>query len=137
MKFLSLQPQAMSTSFSKGQLTHNSSGMLSSIWILDSGGSHHMSPDSSCFTSISHLSSVPIMTTDDIPMPLAGVGYVVTPNLSLSLSKVYHISNLTLNLAFVGQLCDFGNLVTFFFAYCFVQDLRSHKLIGTCHRKGG
>ena len=84
MKFLSLQPQAMSTSFSIGQLTHNSSGMLSSIWILDSSASHHMSLDSSCFTSISHLSSAPVMTTDYIPIPLACVGYVVTPNLSLS-----------------------------------------------------
>ena len=65
------------------------------------------------------------------------VGYVVTPNLSLSLSNVYHISNITLNLASIGRLCDSGNLVTFSSCYCFVKDLQSQKLIGTGHRKGG
>ena len=85
-----------------GQLTHNSSGMAPSIWILDSGASHHMSPDSSCFTSMSHSSSIHVMTADGTPMPLAGVGFVATPNLPLSLSNVYHILNLTLILAFIG-----------------------------------
>ena len=56
---------------------------------------------------------------------------------SLSLSNVYHILNLTLNLASIGQLCDSGNLVTFSSSSCFVQDLQSHKVIGTSHRKGG
>ena len=77
------------------------------------------------------------MTTDGTPMPLAGVGYVVTHNLSLSLYNVYHILNLTLNLAFVGQLCDSGNLVTFSSSSCFVQDLQSRKLIETSHTKRG
>ena len=108
----------MSASSSIGQLTHNSSGMSYSIWILDSGASHHMSPDSSYFTSKSHSSSILVMTVDDTPMPLVGVGSVITPNLSLSI--VYHISNLTLNLASVGQLYDSGNLVTFSSSSCFV-----------------
>ena len=73
----------MYASFSVGQLTHNSSSMSSSIWILDSGASHHMSQDSSCFTSMSHSSFVPVMTADGTLMPLAGVGSIVTPNLSL------------------------------------------------------
>ena len=30
-----------------------------------------------------HLHYVHVMTVDDIPMPLAGVGSIVTPNLSL------------------------------------------------------
>ena len=85
-----------------------------------SSASHHMSLDSSYFTSMSHSSSVPVMTIDGTPMPLAGVGSIVTPNLSFSLSNVYHISNLTLNLAFIGQLCDYGNLVTFSFSCCFI-----------------
>ena len=71
--------------------------MSSSTWILDSSASHHMSSDSSCFASMSHLSFVPVMTADGTPIPLVGVGYVVTSNLSLS--NVYHIPNLTLNLA--------------------------------------
>ena len=81
----------MSASSSVGQLIHNSSGMAFSTWILDFGASHHMSPDSSCFTYMFHSSSVLVMTINGTPMPLAGVGYVVTPNLSLSLSLMFII----------------------------------------------
>ena len=45
-----------------------------------------ISPDSSCYAFMSHSSSIPVMITDDTPMPFAGVFSVVTPNLSLSLS---------------------------------------------------
>ena len=44
------------------------------------------------------------MTADGSPMPLARVGLVVTPHLSLP--NIYLIPNLKLNLASVGQLCD-------------------------------
>ena len=83
----------MYASSSVGQLTHNSSGMVPSIWILDSGAFHHMSPDSSRFTSMSHSYSIHVMTTDGTPMPLAGVGFVATPNLY----KTREISNLWKN----------------------------------------
>jgi len=56
-----------------GQLPHSSSGMSHSEWVLDSGASHHMSPDSSSFTSVSLLSSIPVMTADGTPMLLEGV----------------------------------------------------------------
>ena len=59
--------------------------MSSSTGILDFRASHHMSLDSSCFTSMSHSSSIPIMIADGTPMPLACVGFVITPNLSISL----------------------------------------------------
>ena len=108
----------MSASSFVGQLPHSSSGMSHFVWVLDSGASHHMSPDSSSFTSVSPLSSIPVMTADGSQMPLAGVGSVVTPHLSIP--NVYHNLKLTFNLAFVGQLCDSGNLVTFsfFFLLC-------------------
>ena len=41
-----------------------------------------------------------IMTIDDTPLFLVGIGFVITPYLSLL--HVYHISNLTLNLNFIG-----------------------------------
>ena len=91
--------------------------MSSSIWIFDSSASHHMSPNSSCLASMFPSSSIPIMTVDGTPMPLEGVGFIVT--LNRYLSNVYHIPKLTLNLAFVGRLCDSGNLVTFFFLLFF------------------
>ena len=84
---------------------------------------------------MSPSSSIFVMTADGTPMSLAGVGYVVTPNLSLC--NVYHILKLMLNLASIGQLCDSGDLVTFSSSSsCYVQDLESQKLIGIDHRKG-
>ena len=90
----------MSASSSIGQLPHSSSGMSHSEWVLDFGASHHMSPDSSSFTFVSPLSSIPVVTADGTPMPLAGVGFVVTPHLSLP--NIYLILNLKLNLASIG-----------------------------------
>ena len=79
-KFLSQQVQAILASSSVGQLIHNSLGMSSSMWILDYGVSHHMSPYSYCFSSMSLSSFIPIMIDDGTHMPLVGVGYAVTPN---------------------------------------------------------
>ena len=108
----------MSTSFSIGQLPHSFPGMSHSEWVLDSSVSHHISPDSSSFTSVSPLSSIPIMTTDDTPMPLVGVGSVVTPHLSFP--NVYLIPKLKLNHAFIGQICDSSDYLVMFSSsfYC-------------------
>jgi hypothetical protein len=76
------------------------------------------------------------MTADGTPMPLAGVGSVVTPHLSLF--NVYLIPKLKLNLASVAQICDSGDyLVMFSCSFCCVQDLQSQKLIGTGRRENG
>ena len=58
------------------------------------------------------LSSIPVMTADGTPIPLAGVGSVVTPQLSLP--NIYLIPKLKLNLAFVGQICDSGDYLVMF-----------------------
>ena len=86
--------------------------MSHSEWVLDSGASHHMSQDSSSFTSLSLSPFIPVMTADDTLMPLAGVGSVVTHHLSLS--NVYFILKLKLNLVFVCQLCDSGHYLVIF-----------------------
>jgi hypothetical protein len=107
-----------------GQLPHSSSGMSHSEWVLDFSASYHMSPDSSSFTYMSPLSFILVMTVDDTPMPLAGVGSVVTPHLSLP--NVHLIPKLKLNLASVGQICDSGDyLVMFSSFFCYIQDLQS------------
>jgi len=109
----------MFASSSIGQWPHSSSGMSHSEWVLDSGASHHVSPDSSSFTSVSPSPSIPVMTTDGTHMPLIGAGSVVTPHLSLS--NVYLIPNLKLNLASVGQLYYSGDyLVIFSSSFCCV-----------------
>jgi hypothetical protein len=95
-----------------------------------------MSPDSSSFTFVSHLSFIPVMTADGTPMPLTGVGFVVTPHLCLP--NVYLIPKLKLNLAFVGQICDSGDyLVMFSGSFCCLQDLQSQKLIGASRSENG
>jgi hypothetical protein len=110
--------------------------MSHSEWVLDSGASHHMSLDSSSFTSVSSSSSIPVMTADGTLMPLVGVGFVVTPHLSLP--NVYLIPNFKLNLASVGQICDSCDyLVMFSGSFCCVQDLQTQKLIGTGRREYG
>ena len=51
-------------------------------WVLDSGASNYMSPDSLSLTFVSPSPSIPVMTANDTHMPLVGVGYIVTPHLS-------------------------------------------------------
>lgn len=134
-QFLASQPHAMSASSHKGLSSSGTSGIHSSLWVLDSGASHHMSPHSKSFVSLSPNSSLSIITADGTPMPLVGVGSVVTPHVSIS--DVYYIPTLTLNLVSVSQLCESGYLVSFSSSTCFVQDPRSQKVIGTGRRQGG
>jgi hypothetical protein len=58
------------------------------------------------------------MTANDNLMPLVGVGSIVTPHLSLS--NVYFIPKLRLNLVFVDQLYDLGDylFIFLFFLLC-------------------
>ena len=71
-----------------------------------------MSPDSLSFISVSSSLFIPVMTADSTPMPLTGVGSIITPHLSLP--NVYLILKLRLNLAFVGQLCDSDDYLVIF-----------------------
>ncbi|KAL5844545.1 hypothetical protein ACOSQ3_010599 [Xanthoceras sorbifolium] len=125
----------MSVSSPIGQSPPNSSGMSSFVWVLDSGASHHMSPNSKFFVSLCPVLFTSVTTADGTPMPLAGVGSVVT--FQLSLSNIYHIPKLTMNLVSVSQLCDSSYSMFFTSTSCHVQDLQSKKLIGIGRRSGG
>jgi len=63
------------------------------------------------------------MTVDGTPMPLVGVGFVVTHYLSLL--NIYLISKLRLNLASVGQLCDSGDYLVIFSFFFIVYKICS------------
>ena len=76
-----------------------------------------MSLDSLSFAPLSPTSFISILTVDDTSLPLASISFVITPYLSLS--HVYHIPNLTLNLVSIAKLCNFGYLVFFFFYFMF------------------
>jgi len=92
--------------------------MSYSEWVLNYDASHHMSLDSSSFTSVSPSLFILVITADDTLMPLAGVGSIIKPHLSLP--NIYLILKLKLNLASVGQLCDSSNylVIFFFFLLC-------------------
>ena len=76
-----------------------------------------------------------VMSIDGTPMPLAGVGFICTPHLSLS--YVYCILKLTMNLTSMSQLCGSGYFVQFSSTSCHVQDPQSQRLIRTGRRQGG
>ncbi|KAJ9567342.1 LOW QUALITY PROTEIN: hypothetical protein OSB04_003308 [Centaurea solstitialis] len=136
-QFLASNPIAMSASMShsgSGLSSTNTSGIPSSLWILDSGASHHMSPHLISFTSLSPRSPVSVMSASSTPMQVEGVGSIVTPQLSLS--DVYYIPTLALNLVSVSQLCKTGYWVFFSDYLCCVQDPRTRKVIGIGHKLG-
>ncbi|KAL8097015.1 hypothetical protein AgCh_030193 [Apium graveolens] len=118
----------MYVSSSTGLLSIGTSSLYSSLWILDSGASHHMSPHWTSFVSFSDDSSLSIMTADGTPMSLRGVGFVVTP--TVSLFDVYYISDLKLNLVLISQICESSYLDSFSSTTCCVMDPRSQKVIG-------
>ena len=82
-----------------------SSVVSGNTWYFDSACCNHMSPDSQLFSSIiptTHASL--IQTANGSHIAANHIGSVSTP--TLSLFDTYLIPNLTLNLIFVGQLCE-------------------------------
>ncbi|KAJ9553465.1 hypothetical protein OSB04_017510 [Centaurea solstitialis] len=74
-QFLASNPIAMSASMphsGSGLSSTSTSGIPSSLWILDSGASHHMSPHLISFTSLSPRSPVSIMSASSTPMQVEG-----------------------------------------------------------------
>ncbi|GJT06742.1 retrovirus-related pol polyprotein from transposon TNT 1-94 [Tanacetum coccineum] len=122
-KFLALHPHAMSTSYSK-ELTSSFSK-----WILDSGATHHMSHILLQFISLSLNSLKSIMAANGKSMPLAGIGSVDTP--SVSLSDVYYIPSLTMNLDSVSKICDSLGDVNFSVFDYSIYDRETHEVVGT------
>lgn len=62
-----------------------------------------MSPYFPSFISLSSNSRIFAMYASATPMPIEGVGSIVTPHISLT--GVYYIPTLSLNLTSVSQLC--------------------------------
>jgi len=66
-----------------------------------------MSLDSLSFAYMSPSPFISVITVNGTLMPLTGVDFIVTPHLSLL--NIYIILKLTLNLASIGQLCNFSD----------------------------
>ena len=74
---------------------------------FDTACCNHMTPDESQFSDkapLEHL--ITIYTANGTPMLVSHKGTITSPYLSLS--NTFHIPKLSLNLLYVGQLCELG-----------------------------
>jgi len=113
----------------------SSPNISSDKWIINSGVTNHMSHHLPSFVSLSTDSSMSIATANNDSVPLSGIGTMATP--SLSLSDVYCVPGLAMNLAFVRNIYDSGYNVCFYPSVYFVQDRTSQKVIEIGRRLGG
>jgi hypothetical protein len=126
------QVQAPSSSASNPALSVTPG--ISSEWFLDSACCNHM-------TYNPHLTSahtppvLPTITTaDGSAMTVSHIGSISTPNLSVS--NVFCVPKLHLNLLSVGQLTELGLNLFFSSCGCLVQDSRTGQIVGTARKVG-
>ena len=76
-------------------------------WFFDTACCNHMTPDESQFSNKAPLEHpITIYTADGTLMFVSHKGTISSP--CLSLNDTFHIPKLSLNLLFVGQLCELG-----------------------------
>jgi GAG-pre-integrase domain len=100
-------------------------------WIIDSGASQHMTPDSIVFKSYKPFSGKEkVQTTDGTFCFIAGIENVIcTPNIQLS--SVLYVPNFTNNLVSIKQLVDDLNcIVSLSPSNVVVHELKTGKVIG-------
>jgi hypothetical protein len=94
-----------------------------------------MTFDSTIFSHKTTISPNPaIYTADGSHMPVSHVGSISTSNLSIS--DTYLVPKLSLNLFFVGQLCELGLELKFSNEGVDVQDSQTGQLLGTGRKVG-
>ncbi|KAG9450564.1 hypothetical protein H6P81_010529 [Aristolochia fimbriata] len=122
-----------------GQGTSSASALSASSgkssWIVDSGASNHMTFDSTIFMSTSSSSLSAIYTADGSTLSVSYSGSVCT-SCGIHLSDVFHVPTLSMNMLFVGQLCDLGLDVVFSSVGCQVRDPSTGKVYGTGRKVG-
>uniref|UniRef100_A0A2N9FBY0 GAG-pre-integrase domain-containing protein n=1 Tax=Fagus sylvatica TaxID=28930 RepID=A0A2N9FBY0_FAGSY len=107
---------------------------ISSEWFLDSACCNHMT-DNPHLTSAHTPPVLPTITTaDGSAMTVSHVGSISTPNLSVS--DVFCVPKLHLNLLSVGQLTELGLNLFFSSRGCLVQDSRTGQIVGTARKVG-
>uniref|UniRef100_A0A2N9J561 Integrase catalytic domain-containing protein n=1 Tax=Fagus sylvatica TaxID=28930 RepID=A0A2N9J561_FAGSY len=126
------QVQAPSSSASNPTLSVTPG--ISSEWFLDSACCNHMT-DNPHLTSAHTPPVLPTITTaDGSTMTVSHVGSISTPNLSVS--DVFCVPKLHLNLLSVGQLTELGLNLFFSSHGCLVQDSRTGQIVGTARKVG-
>jgi hypothetical protein len=107
---------------------------ISSEWFLDFACYNHMT-DNPHLTSAHTPPVLPTITTaDGSAMTVSHVGSISTPNLSVS--DVFCVPKLHLNLLSVGQLTELGLNLFFSSRGCLVQDSRTGQIVGTARKVG-
>jgi hypothetical protein len=104
-------------------------------WIVDSGASKHMTPDSILFKIYKPMSGRDkVQTTDGSLCLIVRVGDITCTS-DLHLSSVFHVPNFTNNLLSVNQLIYVLNCVIFFSpTHVVLQELKTKRLIGIGQR---
>jgi hypothetical protein len=107
---------------------------ISSELFLDFACCNHMT-DNPHLTSAHTPPVLPTITTaDGSAMTVSHVGSISTPNLSVS--DVFCVPKLHLNLLSVGQLTELGLNLFFSSRGCLVQDSRTGQIVGTARKVG-
>uniref|UniRef100_A0A2N9III3 Integrase catalytic domain-containing protein n=1 Tax=Fagus sylvatica TaxID=28930 RepID=A0A2N9III3_FAGSY len=124
------QVQALSSNASNPTLSVTPG--ISSEWFLDSACCNHMM-DNPHLTSAHTPPVLPTITTaDGSAMTVSHVGSISTPNLSVS--DVFCVSKLHLNLLSVGQLTELGLNLFFSSRGCLMQDSWMRQIVGTARK---
>jgi hypothetical protein len=112
--FNQAQPPSSSASNSALSVTLG----ISSEWFLNSSCCNHMTDNPHLTSAYTPLVLLTITTTDSYAMTVSHVGSIFIPNLSVS--DVFCVSKLHLNLLSVGQLIELGSNLFFSSHGCLV-----------------
>lgn len=107
-------------------------------WVIDSGATEHIACNDSVLTNLKRSSDgvhVNIANSDGVPVE--GIGSASLPS-DLKVNNVLYIPNFKCSLPSISKITKNNNcFVTFFWDFCYVQDLHSRKLIGMGKCKNG
>ena len=121
----STQASAMITTHS-GLHSSSPTGISPTIWIFDSGSSHHMTPNISLLSHcVTPVFSISIATANDFPMSVVSIGSI--SSCALSISDVFYVPQLSSSLLTISQLSDSDFDVEFSSSTCVVQDQVTRK----------
>jgi hypothetical protein len=98
-------------------------------WLLNSACYNHMTPHVSHFSQNTPLAPSPIIyTANSSHISVSHIGTISSPNLAIP--DTYLVPKLSLNLLFVGQLCELGLDLYFSIHGVDMQDPLTGKLLG-------
>ncbi|KAK9076578.1 hypothetical protein SSX86_004912 [Deinandra increscens subsp. villosa] len=108
-------------------------GPSRNMWMLDSGASHHLTPNPANLSSISDYGGPDEITLGDgttLSITHTGSTKILSSSKTLHANEVFCVPNMQSNLLSVAKLCKTNGVsVEFFPSYCHVKDLTTGALI--------